>query len=227
MNQRIARFAKFIPIDNRSWRAGLIAHHDKMARLGPDMAFEIGEIDDHITIEASARGREATAKVQWPLTLSVRPRSSFVGADHLVLWESYELLAGAPLIARASTPSERGRRLVAGEVFRVEGIEHSQLERWYLVSIDGSQGWINSIALLREGVSRVSTPTDEERKAADLYRKLMANVIKPCLDYAYVKVVKRQGLDSHSARLAMFESVQPYVKEMVAEFDGGRLERVI
>ena len=211
------RVTKFIPVDNQSWRASLIAHQDTMSRLGPDMAFEIGEIHDHITIEASARGREATAKVQWPLTLSVRARSSFVGADHLVLWEAYELLAGAPLIARASSPSERGRRLAAGEVFRVEGIEHSQLERWYLVSIDGRQGWINSIALLREGVKRVSTPTDEERKAADLHRKLMANVIKPCLDYAYVKVVKGQGVDSHSARLAMFESVQPYVKEMVAE----------
>ena len=211
------RVAKFIPIDNRSWRTGLIAHQDQMAKLGPDMAFEIGEIDDRITIDASARGREATAKVQWPLTLSVRPRSSFVGADHLGLWESYELLAGAPLIARASSPSERGRRLAAGEVFRVEGIEHSRLARWYLVSIDGRQGWINSIALLREGVKRVSTLTDEERKAADLHGKLMTNVIKPCLDYAHVKVVKGQGVDSHSARLAMFESAQLYLREMVSE----------
>ena len=85
------------------------------------------------------------------------------------------------------------------------------------MSIDGRQGWINSIALLREGVKRVSAPTVEGRKATALHQKLMANVIKPCLDYAYVKVVKGQGVDSHTARLAMFESVQPFLKEMVSE----------
>ena len=211
------RVAKLLPVDDKAWKAGLLAHQDKMAPLGPDMAFEIESIEDRILVEARARGRDDEVAVVSPLTVSVRAKSSFVGADHLRLWESYETLNEVLLLARSTYPGERGMSLKAGTIFRVEGIEHSQLERWYLVSIGDRRGWINSIALLRNGVKRVAGLKDHERRAADLHRKLMANVFGPCLEYAYNKLVKSRGSDSHSARLVMFESVQPQLKEMVAE----------
>ena len=211
------RVAKLLPADDTAWKAGLVAHQDKMAPLGPDMAFEIESIEDRIMVEASGGGRDDEVAVVSPLTVSVRAKSSFVGADHLRLWESYETLNEVLLLARSTYPGERGMRLKAGTIFRVEGIEHSQLERWYLVSIDSRQGWINSIALLRKGVKRVAGLKDHERKAADLHKKLMANVFGPCLEYAYNKLVKSRGSDSHNSRLAMFESVQPQLKEMASE----------
>ncbi len=211
------RVAKLLPADDKAWKAGLLAHQDKMAPLGPDMAFEIKSIEDRIMVEASGGGRDDEVAVVSPLTVFVRSKSSFVGADHLRLWESYETLNGAPLIARSTYPGERGMRLKAGTIFRVEGVEHSQLERWYLVSIDGRQGWINSIALLRKGLKRVAGLNDHDRTAAELHRKLMVNVFKPCMEYAYNKLVKSRGSDSHNARLAMFESIQPHLKEMVSE----------
>ena len=211
------RFAKLLPVDDEAWKADLVAHQDKMAPLGPDMAFEIESIEDRIMVEASGGGRDDEVAVVSPLTGSVRAKSSFVGADHLRLWESYETLNEVPLIARSTYPGERGMRLKAGTTFRVEGIEHSQLERWYLVSLGDRGGWINSIALLRNGVKHVAGLKDHERRAADLHRKLMANVLGPCLEYAYNNLVKSRGSDSHNARLAMFESVQPQLKEMVSE----------
>ena len=211
------RAAKLLPVDDKAWKADLLAHQDKMAPLGPDMAFEIESIEDRIVVEARARGSNDEVAVAAPLTISVRAKSTFVGADYLRLWESYETLNEVPLIARSTYPGERGMRLKAGTIFRVEGIEHSQLERWYLVSIGDHRGWINSIALLRNGVTRVAGLKDHERRAADLHRKLMANVFGPCLEYAYNKLVKSRGSDSHSARRAMFESVQPHLEEMVSE----------
>ena len=211
------RAAKLLPVDDKAWKADLLAHQDKMAPLGPDMAFEIESIEDRIVVEARARGSDDEVAVAAPLTVSVRAKSTFVGADYLRLWESYETLNEVPLIARSTYPGERGMRLKAGTIFRVEGIEHSQLERWYLVSLDGRQGWINSIALLRNGVKRVAGLKDHERRAADLHRKLMTNVFGPCLEYAYDKLFKSEGSESHNARLAMFESVQPQLKEMASE----------
>ena len=211
------RAPKFIPIDDEAWKADLIAHQDQMAQLGPDMAYEIGEIKDHVTINARSQWNKANASVLLPITVSIRSKSHFAGGDHLALLESYELLAEAPLIARISSPSERGRRLGIGEVFRVEGIEHSQLERWYLVAVTGQQGWINSIALLREGVKRVSSLTAYEGQIAEVHMHLMDNVFEPCLEFAYNKLVGGQDSNNHLARLAMFESVQPHVKELAAE----------
>ena len=173
------RVPKFIPIKDESWKADLLAHQDQMALLGDDMAFDIEEISDYIEIYARSRFNDAEASVLLPLKASVRSESRLVGGDHLVLWESYQLLAETLLVGRISSSTERGRRLSAGEIFRVEGIEHSQLERWYLVTVGGRQGWINSIALLREGVIRVSTLTARERQAAELHRALMDNVFGP------------------------------------------------
>ena len=211
------RVPKFIPIDDNAWKAGLILKQDQMARLGEDMAFDIEEISDYIEINARSRFNDAEASVLLPLTVSVRSESNFVGADHLVLWETYQLLDEVLLIARISSPTERGRYLSAGEVFRVEGIEYSQLERWYLVTVGGRQGWINSIALLREGVIRVSTLTSRERQAAELHQALMDNVFGPCLEYAYNTLIEGQASGGHSVRLAMFESIQPTLNTLVSE----------
>ena len=217
------RVAKLLPVDDEAWKAGLEAHQNKMAPLGPDMAFKIEGIEDRITVEARVRGRDDLFAVMdevavfSPLTVSVRAKSSFVGADYLRLWESYETLNEVPLISRSTYPGERGMRLKAGTIFRIEGIEHSQLERWYLVSIDGRQGWINSIALLRNGVKRVAEVKDYERAEAELHRKLMANVFKPCMEFAYNKLVKSRGSGNSIARLAMFEAMHPFMESMVAE----------
>ena len=211
------RVAKLLPIDDKAWKAGLATHQDKMAQLGPDMAFEIESIEDRIVVEARARGSDDEVAVASPLAVSVRSKSSFVGAGHLRLWESYETLNEVPLIARSSYPGERGTRLKVGTIFRVEGIEHSQLAPWYLVSVDGRQGWINSIALLRNGVKRIAGLKDDELRTAELHGKLMADVFGPCLEYAYNKLLKSRGAESHIARLAMFESVQPHLKEMSSE----------
>lgn len=211
------RVPKFIPIDDDAWKAALIAYQDRMALLGEDMAFDIEEISDHVVIRARSRFNDAEASVLLPLTVSVPSESSLVGADHLVLWESYQLSNEVLLIPRISSPTERGRYLSVGEIFRVEGIEHSQLERWYLVTVGSRQGWINSIALLREGVIRVSTLTSRERQAAELHQTLMDNVFGPCLEYAYNTLVEGQASGGHSVRLAMFESIQPTLNTLVSE----------
>ena len=212
------RVAKLLPVDDAEWNADLLAHQDKMALLGPDMAFEIESIEDRILVEARGRGRDDEIAVVSPLTVSVRAKSNFVGAYSLRLWESYELLKEVPLIPRLSYPRERGTRLQAGTIFRVEGIiNRGKLKDWYLVSLDGRHGWINSIALLREGVQRVAGLKDHERRAADLHRKLMTNVFGPCMEYAYNKLVKSRGSDSDDAKLAMFERLQPYLKETISE----------
>ena len=220
------RVAKLLPVDDKTWKAGLLAHQDKMAPLGPDMAFEVESVEDRIVVEASGGGRDDEIAVVSPLTVSVRAKSSFVGADHLQLWESYETLNEVPLIARSTYPGERGTRLKTGTIFRVEGIEHSQLERWYLVSLDGRQGWINSIALLRQGVKRVAGLNDHERMTTGHHQKLMANVFNPCMEYAYSKLVKSRDSDSHTTRRAMFESIQPFLNEMVSELAELNLEQL-
>ena len=211
------RVPKLILIDDDVWKADLIAYQDLMALLGEDTAFDIEEISDYIEIKARSRFNNAELSVLLPLTVSISPESSLVGADNLVLWESYELLAETPLIARISSSSERGGRLNAGEIIRVEGIEYSQLARWYLVTVNGRQGWINSIALLQKGVIRVSTLSDSERKAAELHQSLMDNVFGPCIEFAYHKLVGGQTTGEHSMRLAMFESIQPALKTVVSD----------
>ena len=100
------RVPKLLPIDDAAWKEDLIAHQDEMAILGADMAFEIGEISDHIGISARSESNSTEAVVLLPLRVSVQPQSDFVGGDDLRLWESYELLGTAPLLARMSMPDE-------------------------------------------------------------------------------------------------------------------------
>ena len=211
------RVPKFIPIDDEAWKVGLIAHQDKMAVLGKDAAFDISEISDRVEIDAHSRFNDAESSILLPLTVSIRPKSSLVGADDLVLGESYELLAGTQLIPRISSTSEGGRRLDAGEIIRVDGIEHGGLARWYLVTVGGRPGWVSSIGLLPEGVRRVSTGTDREQKAAGLRQTLMDNVFGPCIEYAYNKLVKGRDVNEQDARLAMYESIQPHLNDLVSE----------
>ncbi|MCY4050305.1 MAG: hypothetical protein OXE41_12170 [Gammaproteobacteria bacterium] len=90
------------------------------------------------------------------------------------------------------------------------------MNHWYLVSLDGRQGWINSIALIPK-VKHVAGVEEHEQRAADIHENLMANVFGSCLDYAYNKLVKSRGSDSVVARLAMFESVHPQLKEITLE----------
>ncbi|MCY4052211.1 MAG: hypothetical protein OXF60_12110 [Gammaproteobacteria bacterium] len=105
------RTTKLLPVDDKEWKADLQKHQDKMAPLGPDMAFEIESIEGHIMVKAHARGSDDEVAVISPLRVSVQSRSSFVGDNYLRLWESYETLKGVPLIARSTYPNERGTLL--------------------------------------------------------------------------------------------------------------------
>ena len=211
------RTPKRLPLNNDAWLEDLIAHQDQMALLGDDMAFEIDEVSDHVGISARADSNSTETLVLLPLTVSVRSQSDIVGGDYLRIWESYEVLAPAPLLPRMSVLDEKGRQLIAGEIFHVEAIDRSGTEPWYLVSVGDRWGWINSIALLSEGVRRVATLTDDERQAAKLRESLMDNVFNPCLEYAYDKLVRGSGANEHFARMAMVESIQPTLNDVIIE----------
>ena len=218
------RVPKFIPIDDETWKARLIALQDKMAVLGEPGAFDIGEISDNIQIDARSRFNDAEVAVLLPLTVKVRSKSNLVGPYELVLGESYELLAGAHIIPRLSSSSERGRRLDAGEIIRVDGIETIRNNPSYLVSVGNRTGWVNSITLIPKGVRRVSTLTDQERKVAELRQILMDKVFGPCIEYAYLKLSKDSNISESDARMAMHESVQPHLDDIVSELMGMSLD---
>ena len=214
------RVPKFIPIDDEAWKARLIALQDKMAVLGEHGAFDIGEISGNIQIDARSRFNDAEVAVLLPLTVKVRSKSNLVGPYELVLGESYELLAGAHIIPSLSSSSERGRRLDAGEIIRVDGIETIRNNPSYLVSVGNRTGWVNSITLIPKGVRRVSTLTDQERRVAELRQTLMDKVFGPCIEYAYLKLSKDRNTSESDARMAMHESIQPHLDDIVSELMG-------
>ena len=211
------RVQKFIPVDDEVWKADMIAHQDKMARLGKGVAFDIGEISDHVKIGARSRSNKAEAEVLLPLTVSIRSKTNFVSWNNLEFGESYELLGRAHLMPRMSSTTERGRPLAAGEIIRIEGIADNHRDPWYLVTVDGRQGWVNSIALMSEGAKRVSTLTARERTASQYHQDLMENVFTPCMEYAYSKVVKGKISNEQVVRLAMFENVVGPLDDLVAD----------
>ena len=192
-----------------------------MAVLGEPGAFDIGEISDNIHIDARSRFNDAEVAVLLPLTVKVRSKSNLVGPYELVLGESYELLAGAHIIPRLSSSSERGWRLDAGEIIRVDGIETNNPS--YLVSVGNRTGWVDSGALT-QGVRRVSTLTDQERKVAELRQILMDKVFGPCIEYAYLKLSKDRNIIESDARMAMHEGALPYLDDIVSELMGMSLD---
>ena len=93
-------------------------------------------------------------------------QSSFVAFDALEFGGSYRLLGDQiPLLSQLPPGGWEDLQylhLPAGTVIRVEAIVLQDGDYWYLVTLldhpsySGLEGWINSIALIREGVERVS-----------------------------------------------------------------------
>ena len=122
------RVPRRIPIDDESWKRDLKAHQERMAKVGSPLAFEIGEIEDRIQVNAVVHinqlapefgghgnpnlsgaaviqpgnrnliRREET--IDWPLTgAPVSKESRLVAHDGLRQGESYRLLKETPLMA--------------------------------------------------------------------------------------------------------------------------------
>lgn len=179
-----------IPTDDESWITQLRAHQDKMAVLGPDMAFKIDSIDTHIEATAYAYAHKTGERFgvrEYPTLIAriqdtelvgkseirvIRPmmnaaaipkRAMMVGGRDLEKGESYRLLGTkTPLMPSLDAKGWKDIAglvyLPAGEVIAVIGMRSRNGDPWYHVSLPargGREGWINSIALLAEGVYRV------------------------------------------------------------------------
>ena len=196
-----------IPTDDNAWVEELQAHLEQMAKLGPDMAFEIGSIDYQIEATAYAyahksgerfgareydslidkvRGTELVGKseirVMRPMMdgVAIPKRSMMVAGNGLEVQHSYHLLGEeTPLMPSLSGGTLEDLaavvRLPAGTVVTVKEIAFQAGDPWYHVSLPdygGRKGWINSIALLRDGAQRLegerqhvaTVPTETEAK---------------------------------------------------------------
>ncbi len=219
------RVPKHIPIDDEAWKASLVAHHDKVSSLGGDLAFDIGEISDQIHIRAmygwAEDAIEAKASIHLPLTVSIRSESNFVGPFDLAPGGTYVLRKEAPIMPVYSfhKPLEAISKMVylkPGTHLRVEAVESGKGTPFYLATVGGRTGWINSIALLGV-VIRASTLTDEERKAAELHQTIVDKVFDPCFEHIYQKIRNRNEERELFIRMEVIEGFLPLMREMVSE----------
>ena len=113
-------------------------------------------------------------------------RSMHVAWDALEMGETYRLLGDStPLMG--ATSFELERRLPAGTVIKAEGLGTvvANAPIWYAVSLpdsDGHEGWINSKALLADGVYRISAAEPLQTATTIDYRaEIISQMIDPCL----------------------------------------------
>lgn len=132
--------------DDAAWKRGLIAHQDKMAMIGADMAFEIDSIDQHIDVTASAfahKSGERFGRREYPDLLARIKGMERVGAS--------EIRVRRPLIGSGDIPKRSmrvaGRDLEMGESYRLLGAKTP------LMPSPQAKGWddISGMVYLSEG----------------------------------------------------------------------------
>ena len=214
------RKPKLLPLDDEVWAAGLLAKQDQMARLGPDVAFEI-DASENVRVTARYRSRKAETALQVPLSVPLRTGPSpEVGAEYLELRQSYRLRSEVPLTGLLTDPGSRAARLSAGEVVRVLASEDDGVSPDYLVEAIGRRGWISSTALMPEGVTRVSGSSEADRMSA-IYQELWDQVWRPCADFAYTLLAEAKGEDAvgSSAKMRVVEVILPWLDDIAAELE--------
>lgn len=200
-----------VPIDDAKWSRELKADLDKWARLG--MPTKVRSISENIDVRIYAYSREngrnkllAKSEIAVRMRLSdpgaVLGRTAPVAPQKLEVNRSYRLLGkGTPLMPSLEP---RGidveamlkgvRSLPAGTLVTVLTVHTRRGSPWYKVSLPehgSEEGWINSVALRRDGVrpaSQNAAPTGQAA-AAGLRAEIWAKVIDPCL----ARIVRDRG----------------------------------
>ena len=162
---------QLIPLDDKTWKAELIDFQDEMGRI-PGAGFTIDDIDSNIevrvsVIENTKSPRKVLAEKEFimyrPLKDTVElGESRIVAYNSLKIGQSYVLLGDKiPLMLTGMSSEDindlrAAKSLSSGMKVEVKDIGYtSGTHKWYLVSlidIPELQGWINSTALMREGV---------------------------------------------------------------------------
>ena len=195
------RSVRRIPLDNNVWKEGLQEHQESIARISRDAAFEIGDVEESVSVRAvihanqdspqfGGRGNprlsgtavsksgsfniiEAEQKILFPLTGEPMTRRAMsVAYDGLEVGENYCLLSETPVMAynpelASQAIDQQGigalensmLRMPSDTEVRVIGIDRDAgIYPWYHISLSVEDttimGYINSIALIPEGVIR-------------------------------------------------------------------------
>lgn len=195
------RTTRRIPLNNEAWKQGLQERQESLARISRDAAFEIGQIEDTVSVRAvihanqenpqfGGRGNprlsgaavsksgnwniiEVEHQVSFPLTGEPMVRQAMsVAYDGLEVGETYCLRSETPIMAydpesASQAIEQQGARALEGSMLLVPSSTSitvidvdtdAGIYPWYrvLLSVDGTNivGFINSTALIREGVIR-------------------------------------------------------------------------
>ena len=216
------REPRLLLLDDEEWADGLQVKQDQMARLGPDVAFEIDTPSKSVWVTARYRSRDTETAVLMPLSVPLRTGPSpEVGAEYLKLRQSYLLRNEVPLTGLLTDPSSRAGRLSVGDEVRVLAAERSGPSPKYLVEADGRRGWISSIALMPEGATRVSGLSEADRRESAIYEELWGQVWQPCVDFAHalVAATRGEGAVRSSARRRVVELMLPWLEDVAAELE--------
>ena len=217
------RQPKLLPLDDEVWADGLLAKQDQLARLGPDVTFEIDAPSENVRVTARYRSRKAETAVQAPLSVPLRTGPSpEVGAEYLKLRQSYRLRSEVPLTGLLTDPRSRAARLSAGDIVQVLAAVHSRFSPDYLVKADGRLGWISSIALMPEGVTRVSGSSEADRRMSAIHQELWDQVWQPCVDFAYALAAATKGegaVGSSTKKMRVVEIMLPWLDDVAAELE--------
>ena len=157
-----------ISLDSNAWKADLEAHQKDMARI-PDLAFEVGRIDENVIISVAAwnsnkKTFEAEAIVPFPLGGPPPELRSYVSLDNLRRGESYRFSGEVPLMPEldptdALAAIEGTLYLPPGTTVQILAVNRTESRPWpwYKVKVVKNQvaGWINAAALLRQEIERV------------------------------------------------------------------------
>lgn len=199
---------KVHPIDEAAWTRGLKEHQDNWSLLGKDMAFEIVAVDDHITV--STTGGLSQVLTDEDRVLKPRATAGVLGSSELVAGSALESgrtyrlrRENIPLMGsfRSHGTVEQKLKdladmlyLPAGTLVRVVDVVDDSGTPSYRVTLPeyaSREGWINSIALLREGAQLVSEtpPAATSPKPSGLRAEVWDKVIDPCI----LQIVRNQG----------------------------------
>ena len=216
------RSPKLLALDDAAWADGLQANQDSMARLGPDVAFDLEAPSERVRVTARYRGHEAQTAVLAPLSVPLRTGpSAEVGAQYLELRESYRLRSEVRLTGLLTDPGSRATRLGVGDVIRVLAAERSGFSPDYLVEAGGRRGWISSIALMPEGATRVSGSSEADRRTISIFQALWDRVWQPCADFAYNLVAATRGdaAVGSTAKMRVVELMLPWLDDVAVELE--------
>ena len=214
------RSPKLLPLDDTAWADGLLAKQDSMARLGPDLAFDVEAPSERVRVRGRYRNHEAETAVLAPLSIPLRTGPSpEVGAAYLELRQSYRLRSEVPLTGLLTDLGSRAARLSVGDVVRVLAAERSGFSPNYLVETSERRGWISSTALMPEGATRVSDASDANRRMSAIYQDLWDRVWQPCVDFTYtlVAATKGEGAVGPAARMRVVEVMLPWLDDVADE----------